>query len=80
MTIAKALQLMKGESTYWINKERVISIRFEWANEYYAVSVSESHLKRVRAYIDNQEEHYRKRTFAEEVEEFWQEHGATYHG
>lgn len=72
MTIAKALQLIKGESAYWMNKERIIPMRFEWADEYYAVSVSESELENVRAYIDNQEEHHRKTTFAEEVSEFLQ--------
>lgn len=75
MTIAKTLQLIKGESAYWINKERVTPVRFEWADEYYAVSVSESDLDRVRTYIDNQEEHHRKTSFAEEVEEFMQKYG-----
>lgn len=60
MTIAKTLQLIKGESAYWINKEKVMPVRFEWADEYYAVSVGESDMDRVRAYIDNQEEHHRK--------------------
>ncbi len=70
MTIAKALQLIKGESAHWINKEKIIPKKFEWADEYYAVSVSESILDKVRRYINNQEEHHRKRTFSEEVEEF----------
>jgi putative transposase len=80
MTIAKTLQLIKGESSYWINKEKVTPVRFDWADEYYAVSVSESDLDRVRAYIDNQEEHHKKRTFAEEVEEFLRKHNFTRHG
>ena len=74
-SIAKTLQLMKGESAHWINKEKVTRTRFEWADEYYAVSVSESDLERVRAYIDNQEEHHRKKTFSEEVGEFPQKYG-----
>ncbi len=61
MTIAKMLQLIKGESAYWINKEKMALGKFEWANEYYAVSVSESVLDTVRAYIDNQEEHHKRR-------------------
>jgi len=75
MTIAKTLQLIKGESAYWINKEKVTLERFEWADEYYAVSVSEPELYRVRAYIDTQEEHHRETTFAEEVGEFLRKHG-----
>ncbi len=80
VTIAKTLQLIKGESAYWINKEKVVPARFEWADEYYAVSVSESDLGRVRTYIDNQEEHHKKTTFAEEVEEFLQKYGFSRHG
>jgi len=53
MAISKALQLIKGESAHWINKEKVVPTKFEWADEYYAVSVSESMLDKVRDYIDN---------------------------
>ena len=67
-SIAKTLQLIKGESAFWINKERITPTRFEWADEYYAVSVSESALEDVRAYIDNQEEHHKMMAFTEEVE------------
>jgi REP element-mobilizing transposase RayT len=79
MAIAKAMQLIKGEVAHWINKEGITPSRFEWANEYYAVSVSESDLDRVRTYIDNQEEHQANRTYAEEVEEFLREYGFSRH-
>jgi putative transposase len=36
----------------------------------FAVSVSESMLDTVRAYIDGQEMHHQKKTFAEEYNEF----------
>lgn len=70
MSIAKALQLRKGESAFWINKEKLTASKFEWADEYYAGSVSESLLYTTRVYIDNQEKHHSKKTFAEEYEEF----------
>ncbi len=41
-TIQKTMQLIKGESSFWINKEKITSQKFEWQNEYFAVSVSES--------------------------------------
>ncbi len=74
MSISKALQLMKGESAHWINKENIILSKFEWADEYYAVSVSESDLDRVRAYIDQQEEHHRRKGYGEEVVEMLREY------
>jgi putative transposase len=54
-TLAKVIQLIKGESSFWMNKNKKIRYKFEWADEYYAASVSKSHLKKVRQYIANQE-------------------------
>ncbi|HEY1038936.1 MAG TPA: transposase [Bacteroidia bacterium] len=61
---------MKGESAFWINKEKITHSKFEWAAEYYAASVSESIIPKVVAYIENQEAHHTKKTYAEECEEF----------
>ena len=69
-SIATTLQLLKGESAFWINKQNLTKTKFKWADEYFAVSVSESQLYKVRAYIDKQEEHHRKVTFMHEYEEF----------
>ena len=77
MSIAKVLQLVKGESSFWINKNKITPVRFEWADEYYAVSVSESDLGIVREYVDNQEEHHRKKSFEEEVSDFLKWYGFT---
>ncbi len=80
MTVAKTLQLIKGESAYWVNKEKITQTKFEWADEYYAASISESHLERVRSYINNQEEHHRRKSFTEEVDEFLEQYGFQRHG
>lgn len=69
-SIDKILMLIKGESSYWINKNKLTKKKFEWQDEYFAVSVSESAVMRVRAYIKNQESHHRKKTFNEEYQEF----------
>jgi putative transposase len=62
--------LLKGESSFWINKNKVVRKKFEWQNEYFAVSVSESAVNRVRAYIRGQEDHHKKKSFEEEYQEF----------
>lgn len=80
MTIAKALQLIKGESAHWINKHSVTKTKFEWADEYYASSVSESELATVRKYIRNQEEHHTGRTNQQEFDTFMEEHQLKHHG
>ena len=74
-TIQKTMQLIKGESSYWINKNNLTREKFEWQGEYYAVSVSESVLNRVREYIKNQEAHHSKKSFQEEYEEFIKKYG-----
>lgn len=80
MTIAKAMQLIKGEATYWANKNSLLKQKLEWADEYYAVSVSESILNKVRNYIINQEELHKKTTFKSEYEEFITKFGFNNHG
>ncbi len=69
-SIEKVMQLIKGESSYWINKNKLTRSKFEWQNEYFVVSVSESSLASVRRYIANQEEHHKKFTFQEEYADF----------
>ena len=70
-TIEKMAQLIKGESSYWFNnKSSLNASKLEWQDEYFAVSVCESRLSSVRAYIDNQLEHHRKKTFEEEYRDF----------
>jgi REP element-mobilizing transposase RayT len=69
-TIQKTIQLLKRESSYWINKNQLTKERFEWQDDYFAVSVSESIVDKVRDYIKNQEEHHKKKTFQEEYDEF----------
>jgi putative transposase len=68
--LSKVVQLIKGESAFWINKNNLCSTKFEWQNDYFAASVSESIVDRVRQYIANQEEHHKTKSFAEEYDEF----------
>jgi putative transposase len=69
-TIDNILMLIKGESSFWINKNKLIRKKFEWQNDYFAVSVSESAVERVRAYIRDQEEHHKRKSFEQEYQEF----------
>ena len=74
-TIEKVMQLIKGESSFWINKQNLTPEKFEWQDEYFAVSVSESMIDKVRNYIKNQEEHHKQKTFQEEYDEFISKYG-----
>lgn len=76
-TIQKVMQLIKGESSFWINKQNLIPTKFEWQDEYFAISISKSDIENVRAYIGNQEVHHLKKTFKEEYDEFMRSFDAT---
>lgn len=69
-SISKQMQLLKGESAFWINKTGLIKTQFEWADKYFAASVSNDKIDVVRAYIDNQQTHHLKQTFTEEYKGF----------
>jgi putative transposase len=74
-TIEKIMQLIKGESSFWINKNNLCKTKFEWRDEYFAVSVSESILESVRMYIANQEEHHKSKSFDDEFNGFMKRAG-----
>ena len=75
MPISKLVMLIKGESSHWINKNKLIKGKFQWQEEYIALSVSESIIPKVRDYIKNQEEHHRRITFSEEYDDFMKKYG-----
>lgn len=74
-TISKVMQLIKGESSFWINKQKLTKTKFEWQDEYFAVSVSESQVQTLRNYINGQEAHHKKTTFQYEYDEFIKKFG-----
>jgi len=78
MSFAKAVQLIKGGSSKWIHDNFSKHKKFEWQEGYGAFSVSASQIGKTMAYIQNQKEHHRKKTFREEFIEFLDRHGVEY--
>ena len=74
-SISEVAHLIKGESSYWINKNKIIPAKFSWQDDYFAVSVSESNVEIVSHYIKNQEKHHTGKTYSEEVDEFVSKYG-----
>ena len=74
-SISSVVQLIKGESSNWINKNQLIKQKFMWQDDYFAVSVSESQYEKVVNYINKQEQHHKKKSFSEEVDEFMSKYG-----
>lgn len=73
-SISEVMQKIKGESSFWINKNRLTRVRFEWQDDYYAVSVGMSHLENLREYIKNQREHHSKVSCEDELEQMIREY------
>ena len=69
--IADIMHQLKGESSFWVNKMKVLSNHFSWQDDYFSVSVSHSHVEKVRDYIKNQDVHHRKISWEEEVNLFF---------
>ena len=74
-TIKQVMQLIKGESSFWINKEKLINTKFEWQDEYFAASVSDSLIEKTRNYIKGQEKHHEQNSFQQEYEDFLEKCG-----
>jgi REP element-mobilizing transposase RayT len=66
LSIAQALQLLKGASSKWVHETFPEHRRFYWQEKYGAFSVSVSLLDKTIHYIQGQEQHHRHRTFQEE--------------
>jgi putative transposase len=66
VAIARLVEQIKTSSSSRIKEEGPQVADFHWQNGYGAFSVSQSSADQVRAYIANQEEHHRRRTFQEE--------------
>jgi putative transposase len=73
--ISKVVQLIKGESAFWINSNKLITGNFQWQNEYFAVSVGKSDFERVFNYIQNQEKHHSSKSFAKEYNSLLKKYG-----
>jgi len=80
LSIAKAMQLLKGNSSKWL-RETFPELRqqgFAWQEGFGAFSIGVSGVDDTVRYIQTQEEHHRQRSFREELEIFLKKHGHDY--
>jgi putative transposase len=76
-TISNIMQLIKGESAFWFNKQKLITNKFQWQDEYFVASVSEANMPIVLKYLNKQEVHHKTKTFNDEFEAFLLHHNFT---
>ena len=75
---SKAIQLVKANSSKWINEGNHKKFRFSWQVGYGGFTVSPRQIGNVKTYILRQEEHHRIKTFEEEYIGFLKDSGIEY--
>jgi REP element-mobilizing transposase RayT len=78
LTVSKVIQGIKGGSSKWIKETFPTMRQFAWQDGYGAFAVSKSLLPELVAYVENQREHHRKKTFQEELVALLVRHGIEY--
>lgn len=78
ISVSKAMQIIKANSSKWINDNGFLKRKFSWQSGYGAFSYSKSQRNDVIQYIMNQEKHHKKRTFKEEYIELLKNYGVEY--
>ncbi|WP_346882638.1 IS200/IS605 family transposase [uncultured Algibacter sp.] len=61
---------IKANSSKWINEKQFTNDKFKWQTGFGAFSISQSQIKNVANYIDNQETHHAKKSFKDEYIDF----------
>jgi REP element-mobilizing transposase RayT len=64
--LSDLMREVKGDSSKWINQKRLTKQTFSWQSGYGAFSYSLSQVPRVIRYLENQQEHHRKKSFKQE--------------
>ena len=75
MAVAKAVQVLKANSSRWIHEH---GLEFAWQEGYGAFSVSSSNRDAVKSYIEHQAEHHGKRSFEGEFAAFVRKSGLAF--
>ncbi|MEP7011532.1 MAG: IS200/IS605 family transposase [Acidobacteriota bacterium] len=78
ITIAALVEELKTSSSKWLKTQSPDLQNFAWQRGYGVFSVGPGDLEALVAYIDNQEEHHRTRTFQEEYRAFLAKYKVAY--
>lgn len=68
-SLSDLMEILKGESSQWINAQKLLPTKFAWQKGYGGFSYTKSHVPAVTKYILNQKEHHKKVTFLDEFRE-----------
>ena len=77
-SLSDLMKKVKGESSKWINENKLCVGKFCWQEGYGGFSYSKSQLPAVINYIQKQEEHHKRKTFIEEYTKILQDFDVEY--
>ena len=69
-SLSDLMKKVKEDSSEWINKKGLLQDHFSWQAGFGAFSYAKSQVPNVIRYIQNQENHHKKKTFIEEYLSF----------
>jgi putative transposase len=72
--ISDIMKNIKGESSFWINRNKITDIKFEWQDDYYAVSIGNSQVDSLRGYIRSQTDHHQVVSWEDELKKLESEY------
>ena len=78
ISISKTIQIIKGNSSKWINENFDTSDHFSWQKGYGAFTVNISILQDTVRYIQNQAVHHRRKSFKNEFLDFLKKNEVVY--
>jgi putative transposase len=78
ITISDLVRDIKTNSSKWINEKQYVNGKFQWQEGFGAFSHTHSKLDVVIAYINNQEEHHKQKTFKDEYIGFLKKFNISY--
>ena len=78
LPIAKAVQLLKGNSSKWIHETFPNQRLFEWQEGYGAFSIAVSGVNATMRYIESQKQHHQSHSFKDELIAFLEKNGIPY--
>ena len=77
VSLADLVKTIKQTSSRWLTETFLLPLFEGWSSEYYACSVSPSHVKAIEEYIANQEIHHSQKEYKNEMKDFVEKMGMT---
>ncbi|NOT50803.1 MAG: IS200/IS605 family transposase [Chitinophagaceae bacterium] len=77
-SLSDLMRMVKGDSSEWINEQKLTPKPFRWQEGYGAFSYEKKKISIVANYIENQELHHTKKCFLDEYREFLDEFEVDY--